>query len=324
MKKALITGINGQDGSYLCEYLLDQGYEIYGMLKRNSVTENQTYRINSIFNQISNNLEYADLTDMSSVLRLVSTIKPDHIYNLGAQSHVKISFDQPIYTNKTIAEGTINLLESIRSTSPKTKFYQASSSEMFGNSIDHDNFQRENTPMVPVSPYGSSKLFAYNIVRIYRKSYNMFASNGILFNHESPRRGINFVTNKIVKGAMMIKRGKEDKLVLGNLSAKRDWGHAKDYVRAMEMILNHNEPDDFVCATGKTHSVQDFCDYVFKKLDIPMTKVHTSSKYLRPYELEELKGDSTKLRNAVGWKPKYTFHEMIDEMIEYWEETIPV
>ena len=322
MKTALITGINGQDGSYLCEHLLQEGYKVYGILKRNSVTENQTFRINSIFDEIADNLEYADLTDMPSLLRLISTIKPDHLYNLGAQSHVQISFSQPVYTSKTISEGTINLLECIKSSSPKTKFYQASSSEMFGNSIEKDGFQRESTPMIPVSPYGSAKLFAYNIVRIYRKSYKIFASNGILFNHESPRRGINFVTNKIVREAVMIKNGLSDKLVLGNLQAKRDWGHAKDYVRAMEMILNHKEPDDFVCATGQTHSVQDFCDYVFNKLNIPMNKIETSSKYLRPYELEELKGDFSKLKNATGWKPEYTFHEMIDEMIEHWEKNI--
>tara|TARA_B100001250_G_scaffold360657_1_gene338254 strand:- start:1259 stop:2233 length:975 start_codon:yes stop_codon:yes gene_type:complete len=322
MKTALITGINGQDGSYLCEHLLQEGYKVYGILKRNSVTENQTFRINSIFDEIADNLEYADLTDMPSLLRLISTIKPDHLYNLGAQSHVQISFNQPVYTSKTISEGTINLLECIKSSSPKTKFYQASSSEMFGNSIEKDGFQRESTPMIPVSPYGSAKLFAYNIVRIYRKSYKIFASNGILFNHESPRRGINFVTNKIAREAVMIKNGLSDKLVLGNLQAKRDWGHAKDYVRAMEMILNHKEPDDFVCATGQTHSVQDFCDYVFKKLNIPMNKIETSSKYLRPYELEELKGDFSKLKNATGWKPEYTFHEMIDEMIEHWEKNI--
>jgi len=322
MKTALITGITGQDGSYLSEHLLEKGYKVYGILRRNSVTENQSFKEHSILNNSLINLDYADLTDMPSILRIVSSIKPNQLYNLGAQSHVKMSFDQPIYTARTISEGTINLLECIKSTSPKTRFYQAGSSEMFGNSIDKDGFQRESTPMKPVSPYGSAKLFAYNIVRIYRKSYKIFASNGILFNHESPRRGIDFVTSKIIRNAIMIKKGLSDKLILGNLEARRDWGHAKDYVKAMEMILNHKKADDFVCAAGETKSVRDLAEYVFNKLKIPIDKIETNSKYLRPYDVEELKGDSSKLREATGWKPEYTFHQMIDEMIDYWETTI--
>ncbi len=322
MKTALITGITGQDGSYLSEHLLEKGYKVYGISRRNSVTENQNFKDYSLFDESAINLEYADLTDMPSLLRIINSIKPDHLYNLAAQSHVKMSFDQPIYTARTISEGTINLLECIKSTSPKTKFYQAGSSEMFGNSVDNDGFQRESTPMTPVSPYGSAKLFAYNIVRIYRKSYKIFASNGILFNHESPRRGIDFVTSKIIRHAVMIKKGLSDELVLGNLEARRDWGHAKDYVRAMEMILNHEKADDFVCAAGQTNSVRELTEYVFNKLEIPIDRIKTNSKYLRPYELEELKGDASKLRNATGWKPQYTFHQMIDDMIEYWEKTI--
>jgi len=202
------------------------------------------------------------------------------------------------------------------------RFYQASSSEMFGNNIDIDGFQRETTPMHPVSPYGAAKLCAFNNVQIYRKSYNIFASNGILFNHESPLRGTSFVTNKIVKGAVLIKKGLAKNLVLGNLSASRDWGHAKDYVRAMHLILKHEKSDDFVCSTGQTHSVQEFCDYVFGKLKLDKKYIITDERYMRPYELDILKGDSSKLREATGWKPEYTFESMIDEMIQYWENKL--
>ena len=248
MKIALITGINGQDGSYLSEFLLEKGYEVHGTLKRNSVAENQTSRLENIFNKIS--LHYADLTDLASLIGVVHKIQPDEIYNLAAQSHVRISFDQPLYTANATAIGALNILEAVRMVSPNTKIYQASSSEMFGNTIDLDGFQRETTPMNPVSPYGCAKVFAYNISRNYRHSYDMFISNGILFNHESPRRGTNFVTNKVVKEAVKIKLGLSSELRLGNLSATRDWGHAKDYVKAMWMILQLDEPGDFVCSTG--------------------------------------------------------------------------
>ena len=226
MKKALITGINGQDGSYLAEFLLEKGYEVHGILKRNSVAENQTARLDGIFGEL--NLEYADMTDMGSLMRVLNSIKPDEVYNLAAQSHVRISFDQPIYTTNVVALGVLNLLESVRLTNKKIKIYQASSSEMFGNSIDDDGFQRETTPLKPVSPYGCAKVYAYNISCNYRNSYDMYISNGILFNHESPRRGTNFVTNKVVKEAVKIKYGLSNKLMLGNLDATRDWGHAKD------------------------------------------------------------------------------------------------
>jgi GDPmannose 4,6-dehydratase len=315
-KKALITGINGQDGSYLAEYLLEKGYTVYGTLKRNSVVENQTSRLKHIASDL--NLEYADLTDMGSLVRLFKTIQPHEIYNFGAQSHVRISFDQPSYTVNTIVNGTLNLLECIRLLDNKVKFYQASSSEMFGNSIDKDGFQRESTPMNPVSPYGCAKLFGYNIVKNYRHSYNLFLSNGILFNHESPRRGINFVTNKVVNEAVKIKLGISKKLELGNLDASRDWGHAKDYVEAMHLIISHEKPDDFVCSTGKSHTVRELVEYTFNSLDLDYKKyVRVNKKFLRPEELNVLKGDCSKAKEILNWKPSYTFETMLDEMIKH-------
>jgi len=317
MKKALITGINGQDGSYLAEFLLSMDYEVYGILKRNSVAENQTARLDNVFNQIT--LYYADINDLSSLISVLQKVQPDEIYNLAAQSHVRISFDQPIYTAQTTGLGSLNLLEAVRLICPKTKIYQASSSEMFGNSIDRDGFQRETTPMNPVSPYGCAKVFAYNISRNYRHSYNLYISNGILFNHESPRRGTNFVTNKVCKEAVKIKLGLSDKLSLGNLEATRDWGHAKDYVEAMWLILQQSKPDDFICSTGISHSVKELCDYVFTSLNLDWKKyVIQDLKFLRPEELHNLKGDSTKLKNLTNWKPKYTFESMLDEMIQFW------
>ena len=321
-KVALITGINGQDGSYLAEFLLEKGYEVWGTIKRNSVAENQTSRLDEIYPQLLGKLHYADLTDLASLISIIQQCQPDEIYNLAAQSHVRISFDQPIYTAQATGIGTLNLLEAIRLTKPNAKIYQASSSEMFGNNIDEDGYQRETTPMNPVSPYGCAKVYSYNICRNYRNSYGMFISNGILFNHESPRRGTNFVTNKVVKTAVEIKKGLRNELVLGNLKATRDWGHAKDYVEAMWLILQQDDPDDFTCATGISHSVQYLVDYTFNKLDLDTQKyIKTDPKYLRPEELKDLKGDSSKLR-ALGWKPKYTFETMIDEMIEYWMEKL--
>jgi GDPmannose 4,6-dehydratase len=317
MKKALITGINGQDGSYLAEFLLEKGYEVFGTLKRNSVAENQTARLESVYNKIK--LFYADLTDLSSLISVIQQTQPDEIYNLAAQSHVRISFDQPIYTAQVTGIGTLNMLEAVRLIKPDAKIYQASSSEMFGNSIDSDGFQRESTPMYPVSPYGCAKVYSYNICRNYRNSYNMFISNGILFNHESPRRGTNFVTNKVVKEAVKIKLGLSNKLALGNLDATRDWGHAKDYVQAMWMILQLESPDDYVCATGVSHTVKELCEYVFNKLELSYQDYVTmDEKFLRPEELNDLKGDPTKLKQHTGWEPTYTFETMLDEMIEYW------
>jgi GDPmannose 4,6-dehydratase len=317
MKKALITGINGQDGSYLAEFLLEKGYEVFGTLKRNSVAENQTARLDKVYDKIK--LFYADLTDLSSLISVIQKTQPDEIYNLAAQSHVRISFDQPIYTAQVTGVGTLNMLEAVRLIKPDAKVYQASSSEMFGNSIDFDGFQRETTAMYPVSPYGCAKVYSYNICRNYRNSYNMFISNGILFNHESPRRGTNFVTNKVVKEAVKIKLGLSKKLALGNLDATRDWGHAKDYVEAMWMILQLENPDDYVCATGISHSVKELCEYVFGKLKLSYQDyVVMDEKFLRPEELNDLKGDPTKLKKHTGWEPTYTFETMLDEMIEYW------
>ena len=317
MKKALITGINGQDGSYLAEFLLEKGYEVFGTLKRNSVAENQTARLDKVYDKIK--LFYADLTDLSSLISVIQKTQPDEIYNLAAQSHVRISFDQPIYTAQVTGIGTLNMLEAVRLIKPDAKIYQASSSEMFGNSIDFDGFQRETTAMYPVSPYGCAKVYSYNICRNYRNSYNMFISNGILFNHESPRRGTNFVTNKVVKEAVKIKLGLSKKLALGNLDATRDWGHAKDYVQAMWMILQLENPDDYVCATGISHSVKELCEYVFGKLELSYQDyVVMDEKFLRPEELNDLKGDPTKLKKHTGWEPTYTFETMLDEMIEYW------
>lgn len=314
---ALITGINGQAGSYLAELLLNKGYEVHGTLKRNSVAENQTSRLDNIYDKLK--LHYADLTDLSSLIRVIQDVRPIEIYNLAAQSHVRISFDQPIYTANATGLGVLNLLEAVKLVDKSIKIYQASSSEMFGNSIDSDGYQRETTPLNPVSPYGCAKVFAYNIARNYRNSYGMFISNGILFNHESPRRGTNFVTNKVVKEAVKIKLGLANSLSLGNLDATRDWGHAKDYVEAMWSMLQLDNPDDFVCATGVSHSVRDLCEYVFSYLGLNyLDYVIQDEKFYRPEELRDLKGDSTKLRKTINWQPKYTFETMLDEMIEYW------
>lgn len=318
-KVALITGINGQDGSYLAEFLIEKGYTVWGILKRNSVAENQTYRIDQIRNHPQLKLEYADLLDLASLVRVLQMSMPNEIYNLAAQSHVRISFDQPIYTAQVTGVGTLNLLEAMRLICPQARFYQASSSEMFGNNIDADGFQRETTAMGPVSPYGCAKVFSYNICRNYRNSYKLFISNGILFNHESPRRGSNFVTNKVAKEAARIKLGLSDQLILGNTQATRDWGHAKDYVKAMWMMLQHDTADDFVCSTGVSHSVQYLVDYVFQYLDLdPKKYVTTSERYFRPEELNDLKGDCTKMKTALGWKPEYTFEAMMEEMVDYW------
>jgi GDPmannose 4,6-dehydratase len=320
-KKAFITGINGQDGSYLAEYLLSMGYEVHGMMRRNSVPENQTMRIESIEQDIQTH--YGDLLDQTSIERLLTEIKPDEIYNLAAQSHVRISFDVPQFTVQTNSVGVINMLEAYKRIVPDARFYQASSSEMFGLSVEDDNFQRETTIMNPVSPYGCSKVFGYNVVRHYRRAYNIHASNGILFNHESPRRGSNFVTNKVVKSACMIKLGLDNKLELGNMDSYRDWGHSKDYVKGMHMILNHDIADDFVLSTMETHSVREMCEVVFNYLGLNYQDyVVQNPKFLRPEELPYLKGDSTKARTVLGWKPEYTFENMMHEMCDHWLDVL--
>jgi len=318
-KVILITGCSGQDGSYLAEHLLEKGYKVYGMIRRNSVPEHQESRIHHLEDKIET--FYGDLLDTSSIEKYINLIKPTEIYHLASMSHVRISFDIPIFTCKTNALGTLNILEAYKNYSPNSKLYFAASSEMFGNSIHNDGYQRETTPMHPTSPYGIAKLFGYNMVRHYRRAYKLFASNGILFNHESPRRGSNFVTNKIVKSAVRIKLGLQDILELGNIDSQRDWGHSWDYVRAMKLILDYKEPDDFVIATGITHSIRELCDYVFKKLNLNYKDyVKINKKYIRPEELQYLKGDCSKAKKLLGWKPKYTFGALLDEMIESWQK----
>jgi GDPmannose 4,6-dehydratase len=317
MKKALITGISGQDGSYLAEYLLDLGYEVHGIIRRSSVSENHDSRITHLDGRI--HTYYGDMLDTTSLTSIVLKVQPDEIYNLAAMSHVRISFDIPSFTIQTNGLAVLNLLEIYRLFAPNAKFYQASSSEMFGNSVDEDGIQRLNTPMKPVSPYGCAKLLAFNLVRHYRHAYGLHACNGILFNHESPRRGSNFVTNKVVKAAVEIKKGMRDKLELGNLDSYRDWGHSKDYVRAMHKIINHDVADEWIVSTGETWSVRDLVKYVFEKLDMNWEEyVVQNPKFMRPEELKYLKGDSQISRDVLGWKPEYTFHSMLDEMIESW------
>ena len=321
MKKAFITGINGQDGSYLTEYLLSIGYEVYGMIRRQSVAENQSNRIEHIIRNIQT--FYGDITDEQSVTKILEKVKPDEIYNLAAMSHVKVSFEVPSYTINTNGLGVINLLNSYKKICPDAKFYQASSSEMFGNSIDSDGYQRLTTPMNPTSPYGCSKVLAYNLVNHYRNAYNLHACNGILFNHESPRRGTNFVTNKVVKGAIEIKKGLKKNLILGNLDSSRDWGHSYDYVRAMHLILNNKQSRNWIVATGENRTVRELCEYVFNKLDLKYEDyVVQDQKFMRPEELKYLKGDANEIKEKLGWQPVYTFNTMIDEMIDSWMRRI--
>lgn len=316
-RKAFITGIAGQDGSYLAEHLLEKDYQVFGIIRRNSTPEHQENRIADLDGKIET--MYGDLMDPSSLEHYIRIIQPDEIYNLAAQSHVRISFDIPQFTALVNAMGTMNILEAVKKFTPGSKFYQASSSEMFGNTIDPDGYQRETTPMHPTSPYGCAKVFSYNLTKHYRNAYKMFASNGILFNHESPRRGSNFVTNKIIKAAVRIKLGLQNDLVLGNMDSFRDWGHSYDYVRAMVNILEYDKPEDFVIATGQTHSVRELCEYVFKKLELDYKQyIKQDAKFMRPEELKYLRGDSSKARTTLGWFPTYTFETLLDEMIESW------
>jgi GDPmannose 4,6-dehydratase len=316
MKKALITGITGQDGSYLAELLLDKGYAVHGLIRRASTFN--TDRIDHLYRDFHDPqarvyLHYGDLSVSGQLTDLLHDIRPDEIYHLGAQSHVRVSFDMPEYTGDVTGLGTLRLLEAIRKTGVKARFYQASSSEMFGAAPPP---QSELTPFQPQSPYAAAKVYAYYVVRNYRDAYKLFACNGILFNHESPRRGETFVTRKITRAATRIKLGLQDKLYLGNLDAKRDWGFAGDYVEAMWLILQQEQPDDFVIATGETHSVREFAERVFQKLDLDYQKyVIIDPKYFRPTEVDVLLGDSSKAKRVLGWKPRVGFDRLIDMMI---------
>ena len=318
-KKALITGITGQDGSYLTELLLHRGYEVYGVIRRASTFN--TERIDHIYQDPHESgrrlrLLYGDLNDASSLNKILRDVQPDEIYNLGAQSHVRVSFDIPEYTAEVGALGTLRLLEAIRETGLRgTRFYQASSSELFGKVQEVP--QRETTPFYPRSPYGVAKLYAYWVTVNYRESYGLFACNGVLFNHESERRGETFVTRKITRAAAAIKLGLQDKLYLGNLDAKRDWGHAKDFVEAMWLMLQQDEADDYVIATGETHSVREFLDEAFGRLDLDWKQfVEIDPRYFRPAEVDLLVGDSSKARRKLGWEPKITFKELVRTMVD--------
>ena len=339
-KKALITGITGQDGSYLAEFLINKGYEVHGMMRRSSSFN--TGRIDHLFNdpEVLNHklfLYYGDLTDSSNLNRLLEKIRPDEIYNLGAQSHVKVSFEIPEYTAEVDAMGTLRFLDAIKEIGIQSKFYQASTSELFGKVREIP--QTEKTPFYPRSPYGVAKLYAFWIIINYREAYNLFACNGILFNHESPRRGGTFVTRKITRAAARIKYGLQDKLTLGNLNAKRDWGYAPEYVEGMWKMMQLDKADDFVIATGETHTIREFAEIVFKELNMNLewqgegvnekgiesktgkTLVSVNQRYFRPTEVELLIGDSTKAQKTFGWKPKVKFEELAKIMAKAdWEK----
>lgn len=314
--RALITGIGGQDGSYLSEHLLAAGWQVSGVVRRNSSPEYQTGRLEHILPRLD--LHYGDVTDADSIGRIIEAVMPDAVFNLAAQSHVRISSDVPQYTAQVNAIGVLNVLEAVRRFAPNARVYQASSSEMFGSSVDTDNYQRETTPMHPVSPYGCAKLYGYHICRHYRTAYGMFISNGILFNHSSPRRGSNFVEAKVVKTAVRIAAGLETELVLGNMDSQRDWGHSRDYTAAMLKMLEHDRPDDFVIATGETYSVRDLVVHVFGRLGLDYQRhVRQDERYLRPQELPFLRGDANKARFALDWEPTVTFTGLLNEMIEH-------
>jgi GDPmannose 4,6-dehydratase len=335
MKKALITGITGQDGSYLAELLLDKGYEVHGLIRRSSSFN--TGRIDHLYRDphihgVKLFLHYGDLSDASNISRLLEEIKPDEIYNLGAQSHVRVSFDVPEYTGDVVALGALRLLDAIRESGIKTRYYQASSSEMFG--LVQEVPQKETTPFYPRSPYGVAKVYAYWITVNYRESYDMFACNGILFNHESPRRGETFVTRKITRGLSRIKLGLEDKLFLGNLDSKRDWGFAGDYVEQMWLMLQQDKPDDYVVATGETHTVREFLEESAKVLGFDIvwqgkglaekgidkktgkTIIEIDERYFRPTEVDMLIGDYSKAKKQLGWEPKTKFKQLVKMMAE--------
>ena len=331
MKVALITGITGQDGSYLAELLLEKGYQVHGIIRRAS--QINTQRIDHIYNQIK--LHYGDLTDSTNLVRIIQQVQPDEVYNLGAQSHVKVSFELPEYTGQTDGLGTLRILEAVRllGMENKTRIYQASTSEMFGKVQEIP--QKETTPFYPRSPYGVAKVYGYWIIKNYRESYGLHASSGILFNHESPRRGETFVTRKITRGLSSISTGQQEILYLGNLNAKRDWGHAKDFVEAMWLMLQQDEPDDYVIATGKQYSVREFVEIaspyfgmriawmgeglneIGYDLNTKKTVIKVDPKYFRPAEVETLLGDASKAKEKLGWEPKISFKQLVEDMCIY-------
>jgi len=318
MKKALITGITGQDGSYLADLLIEKGYEVHGLIRRSSSFNTQ--RIDHLYTDPHKKdarlfLHYGDLSDGTGLRNVLEKSRPDEVYNLGAQSHVRVSFDQPVYTVEVGGVGTIRLLEAIRDTGLKTKFYQASSSEMYGNAVETP--QTEKTPFHPRSPYSCAKAYSFWQTVNYRESYDMFCCNGILFNHESPRRGETFVTRKITRAATRIREGLQDRLYLGNLDAKRDWGFAGDYVEAMWLMLQQDEPDDYVIATGETRSIREFLDLAFERVGLDWHEyVETDPRYLRPAEVDLLLGDASKARKALNWEPRVSFEELVAMMID--------
>lgn len=318
-KKALITGITGQDGSYLAELLLGKGYEVHGMIRRSSSFN--TDRIDHLYADPHQpdthlRLHYGDLSDASALRSILRRVQPDEIYNLGAQSHVRVSFDQPEYTAEVTGLGALRMLDAVRDLEMPVRYYQAGSSEMYGQVTEVP--QRETTPFYPRSPYACAKVFAHYQTINYREAYGLYACNGVLFNHESPRRGETFVTRKITRAATRIKLGLQEKVYLGNLAAERDWGYAPDYVEAMWLMLQQEEPDDYVVATGETHSVQEFLDRVFAKLDLdPAEHVVIDPRYFRPAEVDLLVGDASKAREKLGWEPRMGFEELIDTMVEH-------
>ena len=313
MKTAFVTGVTGQDGSYLVELLLNKGYRVVGLKRRTSLI--CTERINTVFDHPNFTLEYYSLHDSGVLYRLVEKYEPDEIYNLGAQSHVRVSFDVPEETVETIAMGTLRILETIRNACPHVKFYQASSSEMFGDNPEYP--QNENTSPMPASPYACAKVFAHNLVRNYRESYGLHLNSGILFNHESPRRGETFVTRKITMAAAKIRVGRQQKLYLGNLDAKRDWGFAGDYVEAMWLMLQQDNPDDYVISTGETHTVREFLDVVFDYADLEVKEhLEIDTRLFRPHEVPVLLGDCTKAKDKLGWTPKVDFEQLAIMMYE--------
>ncbi|MEP6654749.1 MAG: GDP-mannose 4,6-dehydratase [Myxococcales bacterium] len=323
MKKALITGITGQDGSYLAELLLEKGYEVTGVIRRSSSFN--TERLDPIYQDphaasYRLRLSYGDLDDGSALGRILHQVQPDEIYNLGAQSHVRVSFDVPEYTASTVAMGTLRLLEAIRDSGIKTRFYQASSSEMFGGAAAP---QDESTPFLPRSPYACAKVFAHHLCQNYREAYGMFVACGILFNHESPRRGIPFVTRKVTRAAARIKHGLDKKLYLGNLDARRDWGFAGDYVQAMWLMLQQDKPDDYVIATGESHTIRELLDVAFQTLELDWHKfVEIDPRYLRPTEVDHLEGNAAKAKRVMGWQPRVRFKELIEMMVRADEEDV--